>query len=186
MVRKLFCMVFALGLLLGSVTAMAAQQTGSIGIMLEQEGSVTLYRVGEMGQETGCLLERYGGLELSFDDLLSPDLAAWLAQEAEGGITRESVEGLVTFGGLEQGIYLLVQTMDEPGQYPFSPFLVSIPWDGDQWDITASPKVSELLDQLPQTGQTAGFLVAFGLMVVSLAGMAGCLAWENRKAGRRP
>ncbi|MBQ8834008.1 MAG: hypothetical protein IJ001_03690 [Oscillospiraceae bacterium] len=182
MLRKVFAVLFCLGVLLGSVSAMAAAETGTIGIMLDREGEVTLYRVGDMTAEGCRLLERYGGLELSFDDILSPDMASWLAQEAEGGTTRESVDCLVTFDGLEQGLYLLVQTTTEVGHYPFSPFLVTIPWDGDQWSIRTRPRTEEGTEESPKTGQGMGLPLAVGLMLVSGMGLMGCAAVERGKS----
>ena len=166
MLRKILCVVFGLAVLLGSTSALAAPRTGTIGIMLEREGAVTLYRVGDAGESSYRLLDCYGGMEVSFDDILSPDLAAWLAQEVTGGTERKAVDGLVTFTELEQGVYLLVQT-SAPGYYPFSPFLVSIPWDGDQWSVQANPKIAELLEEIPHTGDNGILFAAMALMLVS-------------------
>lgn len=171
MLRKLFAILFCLGVLLGSASAMASVETGSVGIMLGTEGEVTLYRVGDLRGPEFVLLERYGGETVTFDELLSPELAAWLAQEAGDGVAQRTSEGMVTFDGLEQGIYLLVQTAVAPGAYPFSPFLVTIPWDGGQWDLQTYPSADAAPGSGPKTGQDLGLLLAAAIMTVSGLGL---------------
>lgn len=182
MLRKILCTVFGLLVLMSSICALAAPQSGTIGVMLDREGAVTLHRVGDAGENSYRLLDCYGGMELSFDEILSPDLAAWLAQEVSGGTAQEAVDGLVTFYGLEQGLYLLVQT-SAPGYYPFSPFLVSIPWDGNQWSVEANPKIAELLEELPQTGENSRLFAAMALMLVSGLTLMTLAALRSRRAG---
>ncbi len=178
MLRKILGLLFCLGLLMGSVSAGAAEETGSIGVMLDQAGEVTLYRVGEFTEAGYRLLDCYGGQELTFDQLLDPQLPTILAQEAADGTPRKSETGLVTWYGVTPGIYLLVQTDCSPDTYPFSPFLVTIPWDGDQWDVQINPQ-----DAPPKTGQGVELFLAMGMMLVSGLGLAGCTLspWKKRK-----
>lgn len=182
MMRKVLSVLFCLGVLLGSVSAMASEQMGTIGVMLDQEGAVTLYRVGEICGESFHLFPGYGGETVNFDQIISPELASILAQEAAEGSTQRAVDGLVTFTGLEQGIYLLVQTEVEEGSYPFSPFLVTIPWDGDQWTVHSKPKTAQ--DLLPKTGQDLRLLLGAGMMLASALGLMGCCYAERGKKGR--
>ena len=182
MLRKIACILLGTAMFLGSVSALAATQTGSIGVMLDGEGVVTLYRVGSIQENRYRLLDSYGGTVLGFDDILSADLAAWLAQEVFGGQEKRSADGLVTFSGLEQGLYLLVQT-DAAGGIPFTPFLVSLPWDGDQWCIQTSPKIEELLERIPHTGDQSALPRALALAVFSGAAILYLLS--EKATGRK-
>ncbi len=182
MLRKFFGALFCLGVLLGSVSATAAGETGSIGVMLAQEGEVTLYRVGDLTETGYRLAELYGGHALTFDELLSPELAAILAREAKDGVVRQADQGVVTYSGLEPGIYLLVQTACEEESVPFSPFMVTLPWDGDQWDVEVRPREEGPANGPPKTGQDAGVFLAMTTMLLSGLGIMACtMAERDRK-----
>ena len=175
--RKLICLLLAIWILMGSVTASAAGETGTIRVLLGQKGKVTLYRVGSF-TEGGCrLLKIYGGGELSFDDLLSQDMAQWLAEKAVNGTTKKTVNGTVTFSDVEVGIYLVVHKQAAEGYLPFAPFIITMPWDGDQWNMEAKPKITT---EIPKTGD----FVLFPALTMLLSG-SGLLMLRGKRKARR-
>lgn len=175
--RKLHCLLLAVWVLLGSVCASAEGETGTVRVELGQKGKVALYRVGSF-TEDGCrLLKTYGGGELSFDDLLSQDMAQWLAGKVVNGTTKKSEDGVVTFADVEVGIYLVVHKEAAEGYAPFAPFIITMPWDGDQWDIEAKPKITT---EIPQTGDAA-LIPALAML---LSGSALAFLTGKRKARR--
>ena len=173
--RKMLCLVLLMILLTVLQTQVWAA-SGTIRVNIGGMGEVTVYKVGKPEEEGHRLSETYGGGFVTYDDILSPDLAAWLAQRAKGGISRETRQGTAVFTGLEEGLYLVVQTGQREGYYNFSSFLVNLPWDGTLWEIDASPKMEQIPSQTPQTGDGIG--MSLGMLVLSLTGL---MAMARRK-----
>ena len=161
-------------------------------------GALTLFRVGEVSENDGnyCFLPAgdFSECGLVFENIQSPELAESLAsyarsQKLTGTAKLISKKGIVTFSGLEQGLYLLVQNTAAYGYSKLSAFLVSLPYlDGDEYiyDVTASAK-SELEREpepteppktptspggkLPQTGQLwwpVPVLICCGLLCIAI------------------
>ena len=102
--------------------------------------------------------------------------------QAPDGIKPSSFEnGVVTFDGLELGLYLILQTKTISGFEKITPFLVSVPlWDKDHYlyEISVSEKFElkktlSTLDKpgptLPQTGQVnwpVPVLLTLGLVLI--------------------
>ena len=179
MFRRIFKgMAFGM-VILFSLSAMASQ-VGSIRVETEG-GTVALYRVGDFEQTHFRLLQIYGGRAVTFDETLTPELAEELAKIARGGFVKAAdIHGEVLFLNREPGLYLVVQRTAPEGYVPFRPFLVSLPWDGDQWEVKAQPKQE---GQQPLTGDPRDPMPWLGTMIFSAAGILCCvwLGWEELK-----
>ena len=158
MIRKwliLFSMVVMIVLI--GVPVNAAEGT----IRVKSDGQkVTLSYLGQPEATGFRLLEHYGGGYLTFDDTLSPELAAWFSQKADTEISGTGEKDGTVFRGLQEGLYL-VQGI--PGV--FEPFMVTLPWDGFYWEVELDPMNSTS----PQTGDTVG--IAIFAMAASGAGV---------------
>ncbi len=143
--------------------------SGEIRVETGKETTVSLYLIGTWEKGGYRLLDSYGGGKLSFDDILSDQLATTLAERAEGGVSRKTVQGVVEFSDLQEGLYLVSQT-NEQG---FIPFLVSLPWDGDQWQVQITTRGDS-----PQTGDQSGVRIS---AIVMLFTMVGLLVVGSRK-----
>lgn len=158
-------------------------RTGALNVTMKCEGvaipggTLTVFRVGEIGEDdgnfsfvpTGKFVE--SGVEL--DDVQSADLAETLAKfakdnELEGNTKAIDFMGCVKFENLELGLYLVVQNTPAEGYFAADAFLVSVPIMENGayvYEVDATPKVElekapepteppyEPDDKLPQTGQ---------------------------------
>lgn len=162
-------------------------------------GSLTLYRVGAVSEENGNysftptgVFDRWNGSLNNLDSAeQSRKTAVSLADFAERLPARGTTktigrDGKVTFSGLEQGLYLLVQKKAPDGYRKATPFLVSVPFcqDGSYvYAVDASMKTElercakpgnpprNCLPKLPQTGQLnwpVPVLAILGMTVFSL------------------
>lgn len=189
MIRRTVNILFAAIVLMGFAIPAKAAEEGSIRITLDvgelavTNGAVTLYQVGLRSPDGYRLLEEFGGGMVKETDALSPHLAKWLAQTAEGEGTSRllDVDGCVEFSRLEDGLYLVVQTEDMDGFYRIEPFLVTLPCEGAR-NVQANPKTRPIMaTEPPPTGQhPAPILGAMGL-VISGVGLFLCLGRKKRK-----
>lgn len=132
-------------------------RTGSIRLTVRYDGDpvaggeLTLYQVASLHVEDEYSYVAVSGLEsmdLSFDRIEDPDLPAEvLSQVKNAGITGKSEkigsDGVVFFGDLALGLYLVEQTENAPGFTSMQPFFVTIPMkeNGELiYDVDASPK----------------------------------------------
>ena len=190
MLKRLFFSLSAMALAAAlSLPAQAGELGGSIRLDLEvgdfvvTNGAVKLYQVAQQGPEGYLVSDSFGGGLVKTEDALSSSLAQWLAQTAEdGGITRLlDADGCAEFSRLPDGLYLVVQSEKMDGFYPFEPFLVTIPMDGER-DIQVSPPVFPIVAESPATGQDMQPFLGVAGMVVSGLGLALC-AMGKRKFG---
>lgn len=190
MLKRLFFSLSAVALAAAlSLPAHAGELGGSIRLDLEvgdfvvTNGAVKLYQVAQQGPEGYLVSDSFGGGLVKTEDALSSSLAQWLAQTAEdGGITRLlDADGCAEFSRLPDGLYLVVQSEKMDGFYPFDPFLVTIPMDGER-DIQVSPPVFPIVAESPATGQDMQPFLGVAGMVVSGFGLALC-ATGKRKFG---
>lgn len=149
-----------------SVTAFAAGEVpdvnrkGSIAVTIRDTkskkpvsgGKLKLYQVASVRIDDGNYMFEYtddfSDCGLALDDIESEDLAAELADYASGrklkGTDRKvGSDGKVKFGGLELGLYLVVQSTAAENYSALNPFLVSVPMkDGDSliYAVNATPK----------------------------------------------
>lgn len=176
MYRKITIILLSIALLTClACPAMAAEQTGSIRITLAgQVGEVALYLAGKPVSEGYRLEDAFGGGFVKEEDVYSTALAQWLAESADSGRNRIlDADGSAEFSGLEEGLYLLVQTEEDPEAAAVQPFLIPIPCVG-QWHVEANPKTGSQDAPIPKTGQPIQpFLGAAG-MVLSTAGLLLC------------
>ena len=83
--------------------------------------------------------------------------------------------------GIEDGLYLLIQTEPMDGFYSFRPFLVTLPMD-DSRSIQVSPLIQPIpSDEPPPTGQHPAPIFAAMALVVSGLGLAFCLDKLRKK-----
>ena len=132
-------------------------RTGSIRLTVRYEGrevaggELTLYQVATLQSDNGYYYRPAPGLEsldLSFDQVDNPDLpSAVLAEVKNAGLTGQSEkigsDGVVFFGDLALGLYLIEQTENAPGYTTIQPFFITIPMkeNGELiYDVDASPK----------------------------------------------
>lgn len=172
MVKRIFGMLLAAALLGAlAVPAAAAANDGVIRVTVgrDDSGEVTLYKVGEFITGGFQLDDAYGGGTVTDLDSLSDELAAWLAQKAGVGTVQQARDGVCTFQGLSEGLYLVVQTRAAAGYEAFQPFLVSVPWDGNMWELDVKPILKEA--QPPKTGDEAALVPAGVLLGFSAAGL---------------
>ena len=179
--RRLMCIMMVIGLLGNlAVQGAAAAQTGSICVVLEcgegvvSSGTVTLYRVGEPVEGGYRLRSAFGGAFVAEADAGGSALAQRLVglADSDGVAHYPDADGCVEYSRLEEGLYLVAQTEATEGFYPVVPFLVQLPCVG-QWYVEANPKMMELPEEQPQTGQhPAPILAAMGLVLSGLALLA--------------
>lgn len=160
-------MLFSLGR-----TGSAAEQTGSLRVVLEeQEGEIALFHVGTPVSGGYRLGNNYGGGLIKTEDVHSPRLAQWLMESADEGRYRIlDADGTAEFSRLEEGLYLLIQTETGNGFYPIQPFLITIPY-GNEWHVQANPKVEPLVPEIPRTGQNPELFIGLAGMVLSGCGL---------------
>lgn len=170
MKRKMLCAVLILAML-AVIRLPVRANTGTIRVDIGGAGEVTLYRVGILDRDHYRLSDEHGGGEVTFDDVLLPELAAWLAARASGGISRETEAGIAEFTGLSEGLYLAVQTGERLGYEDFAPFLISLPWDGEVWYLDVKPEMYLLPPATPQTGDRRFVIVSSWIMAASMLGL---------------
>lgn len=190
MLKRLFFNLSAVALAAAlSLPAQAGELGGSIRLDLEvgdfvvTNGAVKLYQVAQQGPEGYLVSDSFGGGLVKPEDALSSSLAQWLAQTAEdGGITRLlDADGCAEFSRLPDGLYLVVQSEKMDGFYPFEPFLVTIPMDGER-DLQVSPPVFPIVAESPATGQDMQPFLGVAGMVVSGLGLALCAMGKRKFA----
>lgn len=171
--RILTCLVCVGCIIVWSIPVNAVQE-GMIKVKTTG-GTVALYKIGQINGQSFCLYPEYGGGNLSEDDILSSNLAAWLSEEAANGhIIAADIGGNVVFENLDAGLYLVVQPSTPSGQTPFDPFLIAIPWDGYVWQVDVDMK------QLPLTGDGPLPLYAMVGMILSVMGIGWCMLYRKR------
>ena len=131
-----------------------------------------MYRIGE----------NFGSGVVRAEDTASQELALWLADAAGdfGWTINVDVEGDVTFSGLTDGLYLLLQTQRTDGFHPISPQLVTIPCSG-AYQVHLNPATNPIICDNPQTGQPITPLLGAMGMVLSGVGLYLCLDRRKKK-----
>lgn len=173
-------------LLLFAPEVAASERTGSIQVKLEAgdlavtNGAVSLYQVGTGAEGGYRIREAFGGGIVRPEDAHSEYLAQWLAETA--GETGDSMlldaDGQACFPGLEEGLYLLVQTERMDGFYPILPVLVTVPQE-EVWDISLYREPVPVVTEIPKTGQTP--VPAAGVLGMFLSGTGLLLCVKSRK-----
>ncbi len=162
-------------------------------------GSLTIFRVGEVGEEDGNYFFQptgdFADCGESFEDFsdsasMAKRLLKFAEKEKLSGLSTKTVgeDGSVRFSDLELGLYLVTQKKAASGYAKLEPFLVSLPYMEDgkyQYDLAALPKPdlerepeptdpppTEPDESLPQTGQLwwPVPLLAMGGMALFAAG----------------
>ena len=177
MIRRIWKSAVMLSLLSMMAITAAAAPLGSISV-LTRGGTVALFRVGDFENTQFRLLEEYGGDAIGFDQAISWELAAALAEKAGSGFVKAAdLSGWVEFSELDAGLYLLVQRSTPQGYEPFEPFLLSLPWDSDQWNVSLEPKSEGIQPETGDPGQPEEWSV---VMTFCGVGILWCL-FRGRK-----
>lgn len=159
--KKSLILALSLLILLGvSVPVFAAQvdpdRLGSITATMVHDGepvvcgTLTLYRVAELDLSTDSgfrYTEVYADSGVALDSFGASTAVALATYTYENDIEGETksinANGVVTFGDLEPGLYLLIQWDAADGFYHLAPFLISVPNNevGEYvYDVTCAPK----------------------------------------------
>ncbi len=168
----LLALVLACGMALSAYAADNASldftQNGSIELTLADSdgnavsgGSVTLYQVATLYLDDGNMAYSYTdafsgcGVTLDVEDTsLAETLADYAASKGVSGTTLSiGSSGTVSFGGLDLGLYLVVQTTESDNYETISPFVVTVPLEEDGvwvYDVDASPKVGAVTPTEPE------------------------------------
>lgn len=148
-------------------------RTGSIKVSLYDSetskavggGTLTLYRVAKVQKDNANLSFVYtNGFEdcgVELGDLSEGELAGRLAEKIAATAESTTVEisdlGVAEFGGLEVGLYLVVQTTAAENYNVINPFLVSVPIQENGsyvYDVDALPKVGTAAKKTPEPPDT--------------------------------
>lgn len=187
--RKRWKYILAVGLVVSlAIPARGAGDVGEIRVMLDfpdgivAQGAVTLYYAGRADGEHYRLTDSFGGGLVKQEDAQSQTLALWLAETAEGrGIPRIlDADGTAWFSGMEEGLYLLVQSEQSPGLDPVAPMLIPMPYEG-QWELVALPQYAVVMTQVPTTGQPPTLTLAAMTMALSGTGLGICFGILRKK-----
>ena len=180
--RRVLCVLAAVWVLLGScISAEGTEITGSVTVDWGADtGSVTLFQVGTPISGGYVLGQEFGGGIVTGKDVSSRALAQWLCEHVEyEGWTQPANElSVAEFGRLEEGLYLIVQNGAADGYYPFLPFLVELPSEG-QWNVLAKPKMESCPVEVPRTGQ--GMEPFSGMLGMVLSAAAAVMLLKKRK-----
>lgn len=175
MIRRIGKLLLAVLLICLLQAGTSAAALGSIQISLKggsrpiNGAQIRVYLAGKPVTGGYRLTKTFGGGLITEADVFSPELAVWLSQRASGGWKGTTdQEGTVKFQGLEEGLYLVTQSGSKGGYRPFEAFLVTIPWDGTQWEITAAPKTERDDPSTPDTSDPG--TVDRGLLGMTLSG----------------
>lgn len=183
--KQLLCALTIAIMTVGMVIpAEAAESPGQIRVMLDFEdgevhdGEVTLYRAGKRVGDCYRLEPAFGGGLVKEADARSEALAYWLSETVtgEGEIRILDADGTAWYSGLEEGLYLLVQSSPSEGLDPVPPMLLTVPFSG-QWELVALPQYQAIQIPVPETGQHASPLI--GAMGMVLSGLALYLCLER-------
>ncbi len=185
--RKTLCLLLLAACFVIRMPAAAAENRGSIRIDLDTgdmpviNGAVTLYQVGIETEEGYQIAEGFGGGIVRQDEADSGKLALWLAESADsnGASLLLDADGSAVYSGLEQGLYILVQTERIDGFYPIHPVLLTIP-SAEGWDLEINREPAPVVTEIPQTGQS--LIPYFGIlgMILSGAGLLWCVKKERK------
>ena len=187
MMRKRFRTLLLL-LLISALTvpAAAAGSEGSIWVRLDTgelpviNGAFSLYQAGSPMGDGYWISEELGGGYVRGDDALSPHLAQWLndMEHKQGSTVLLDADGNAVFSGLQEGLYLLVQTERTDGFYPIQPFLVQVPGSGKQ-HVSLYLEPLPMVAGSPPTGQDPTPYIGAAGLVISLLGMILCTKWRT-------
>ena len=193
MKKRVLAVLTAAVWMLALQTAGRAAGMGSLKLQLDaagkpiQNAEVSVYRAGTAVVGGYRLTQAFGGGFVSEADVLYPQLAQWLAEEAgEDGLHQRTDEnGEVYFGALEEGLYLVTQSAQTGAYLAFEPFVVILPWDGAVWDITAAPKMERSDPRQPQTADPGTLTRGLWGMGLSALGL-GWLLWKRKGFHEKP
>lgn len=184
--KKIILLCLVCLLFMGMIPEAIAEGPGSLRIELDAGGKkiegteVRLYKAG-VPIQGGYLLEKeFGGGYVTDMDVMLPALAQWLA-EKEGKYCSQKTDGkgIAAFYGLEEGLYLVKQEDSPENGMVFSPFLITLPWDGNVWEISASPKLERPSAPMPDTSDPGTLDRGIRGMALAALGLYGLVI--NRK-----
>ena len=146
-----------------------------------QGAEIRVYLAGAVIENGYRLTDAFGGGMITQLDVFSPELAVWLSQRATGGQAEITDEyGSVIFWDLDEGLYLVTQPKACGGYTSFEPFLITIPWDGYEWSITAVPKTERQIDVVPDTSDPEVLARNIPGILMSAMGLASLALFRKR------
>ena len=166
--KKILCVMLFM-VMCSMLCLQAYAGTGTIRVHIGGAGEVTLYRVGIPDGEFFRLTDEHGGGLVTFDDILAPELAAWLATRSAGGVPRTAKDGIAEFSGLSEGLYLAVQTEGRNGI--IDPVLIILPWDGETWYLDVKPQNEEITEKIPKTWDKGIVVISSWVMAAAMLGL---------------
>lgn len=187
MLKRLTVLFSALFLFFAIPAVVQAAGEGTIQIDLKGGGKpiqgapIRVFLAGTPIEGGYRLTDTFGGGVITQLDVFSPEVADWLSKRASGGwrgVTDK--DGSISFQGLNEGLYLVVQSKGKGGYQPFTPFLITIPWDGDQWNITATPKTEKEITVVPDTSDPGTVDKGLIGMLLSGTGLLAMLVTRKR------
>ena len=185
--RKIICMLFAVGVLALSAFPASAAGQGVIQVTPQEVGNpvpggeVSLYAIGKAVEGGYRLSAELADWTVDVTEIFDPDLARWLAENirAEGISKSIGDAGSVEYSGLEEGVYLMIQTQAAPGYQSFRPYIVVLPMSGQEWKAPTYPKVKRLEGDNPKTGDTG---VVQGIVGMAVSGVGLWMCGRKRGA----
>ncbi len=169
-------MVFSMGI------PSRAAGPGKLRVVLTEEGEpmedawVMLCRAGSVQLGGYRLTAQFGGGFVKEAEVLFPKVAQTLADSARQGLTaRTDGAGTALFEGLEEGLYLVKAS--GPDGVQFVPYVVILPWDGNLWDITTTPRLEN--PENPDTSDPGTVLL--GIWGLGISGLALILLPQLKK-----
>jgi len=186
MFRKIVCMLFLAGILLVFAFPVRAEDNhGTIRVVPDWAGSrvvdgqVGLYRIGELTSEGCRITDGLADWIIDRQEILTDGFLQWaLVQSWDGGKGSQLAdEQGAFFDDLEDGLYLVVQTVPACGFSAFQPFFVTLPVQ-THMDVTVNPQITALTE-IPRTGDYPAPI--FMAMLLSFAVVVLMILTENRK-----
>lgn len=162
------CLMAALAVLLSSTVALAVED-GSLTLVMRHESddrttyvggtTATAYLVADLDEAVNSytLRDEFAALDVTFNDGMDAKAMGEAAAKAANIVSAKRIEGIsatsgtdgmVSFGRLPNGVYLVLQTgsKDEAEHYTeLTPFLISVPEvieDDVVFNVTAYPKIA--------------------------------------------
>ena len=113
-------------------------------------------------------LDKLGLNNLIQDNTMMKDYLTYQMMNEFGVAAPLSSFVYITVNGEDWGLYLAVET---GGTGEFAPFLISLPWDGDTWNLDVKPERDGIPAEIPQTGDKSVVVISSWVMAAAMLGL---------------